>query len=147
MNPLVISGLFSAAQSLIERFFPDPAQKAAAALELARMQQNGELAQLAAETDLAKLQIQTNIEEAKSTNWWVAGWRPAIGWVCGAGLAYAALVEPFARFAAKVWFGYTGNFPVIDTDLTMQILMGMLGLGAMRSVEKVKRGQGRLRWG
>ena len=142
MNPLVISGLFSAAQSLIERFFPDPAQKAAAALELARMQQNGELAQLAAETDLAKLQIQTNIEEAKSTNWWVAGWRPAIGWVCGAGLAYAALVEPFARFAAKVWFGYTGNFPVIDTDLTMQILMGMLGLGAMRSVEKVKNAEG-----
>ena len=143
MNPLVISGLFSAAQSLIERFFPDPEKKAAAALELARMQQNGELAQLAAETDLAKLQIQTNIEEAKSTNWWVAGWRPAIGWVCGAGLAYAALVEPFARFAAKVWFGYTGDFPVIDTDLTMQILMGMLGLGAMRSVEKVKGAEGK----
>ena len=138
MNPLVISGLFSAAQSLIERFFPDPEKKAAAQLELLKMQQTGELAQLAAETDLAKLQIQTNIEEAKSTNWWVAGWRPAIGWVCGAGLAYAALVEPFARFAAKVWFGYTGDFPVIDTDLTMQILMGMLGLGAMRSVEKIK---------
>ena len=138
MNPLVISGLFSAAQSLIERFFPDPEKKAAAQLELLKMQQNGDLAQLAADTDLAKLQIQTNIEEAKSTNWFVAGWRPAIGWVCGAGLAYAALVEPFARFAAKVWFGYTGDFPVIDTDLTLQILMGMLGLGAMRSVEKVK---------
>ena len=142
MNPLVISGLFSAAQSLIERFFPDPEKKAAAQLELLKMQQSGDLAQLAAETDLAKLQIQTNIEEAKSTNWWVAGWRPAIGWVCGAGLAYAALVEPFARFAAKVWFGYTGDFPVIDTDLTMQILMGMLGLGAMRSVEKVKNAEG-----
>tara|TARA_R110000868_G_scaffold219476_1_gene470552 strand:+ start:262 stop:696 length:435 start_codon:yes stop_codon:yes gene_type:complete len=142
MNPLVISGLFSAAQSLIERFFPDKEKQAAAQLELLKMQQNGDLAQLAADTDLAKLQIQTNIEEAKSTNWWVAGWRPAIGWVCGAGLAYAALVEPFARFAAKVWFGYTGDFPVIDTDLTMQILMGMLGLGAMRSVEKVKNAEG-----
>ena len=142
MNPLVISGLFSAAQSLIERFFPDPEKKAATQLELLKMQQTGELANLAAETDLAKLQIQTNIEEAKSTNWWVAGWRPAIGWVCGAGLAYAALVEPFARFAAKVWFGYTGDFPVIDTALTMQILMGMLGLGAMRSVEKVKGAEG-----
>ena len=142
MNPLVISGLFSAAQSLIERFFPDPEKKAAAQLELLKMQQSGDLAQLAAETDLAKLQIQTNIEEAKSTNWFVAGWRPAIGWVCGAGLAYAALVEPFARFAAKVWFGYGGEFPVIDTDLTLQILMGMLGLGAMRSVEKVKGAEG-----
>ena len=142
MNPLVISGLFSAAQSLIERFFPDPEKKAAAQLELLKMEQTGDLARLAAETDLAKLQIQTNIEEAKSTNWWVAGWRPAIGWVCGAGLAYAALVEPFARFAAKVWFGYGGEFPVIDTDLTLQILMGMLGLGAMRSVEKVKGAEG-----
>ena len=142
MSPLLLSGIFNLGKGLIDRLWPDPAQKAAAALELARMQQNGELAQLAAETDLAKLQIQTNIEEAKSTNWWVAGWRPAIGWVCGAGLAYAALVEPFARFAAKVWFGYTGDFPVIDTDLTLQILMGMLGLGAMRSVEKVKGAEG-----
>ena len=142
MNPLLLSGLFDLGKGLIDRLFPDPAAKAAAQLELLKMQQAGELAQLAAETDLAKLQIQTNIEEAKSTNWWVAGWRPAIGWVCGAGLAYAALVEPFARFAAKVWFGYTGDFPAIDTDLTLQILMGMLGLGAMRSVEKIKGAEG-----
>ena len=142
MNPLLISGLFSAAQSLIERFFPDPEKKAAAQLELLKMQQNGELAQLAAETDLAKLQLQVNVEEAKSTNWFVAGWRPGIGWVCGAGLAYAALVEPFARFIAKVWFGYTGEFPVISTDLTLQILMGMLGLTAARSIEKIKGAEG-----
>ena len=141
MNPLLISGLFSAAQSLIERFFPDPEKKAAAQLELLKMQQTGELAQLAAETDLAKLQIQVNVEEAKSTNWFVAGWRPGIGWVCGAGLAYASLIEPFARFIAKVWFGYTGEFPVISTDLTLQILMGMLGLGALRSVEKIKNAE------
>lgn len=143
MNPLLLSGLFDLGKGLIDRLFPDPAAKAAAQLELLRMEQTGALAQLAAETDLAKLQIQTNIEESKSTNWWVAGWRPAIGWVCGAGLAYAALVEPFARFAAKVWFGYTGDFPIIDTDLTMQILMGMLGLGAMRSVEKIKGAEGK----
>ena len=143
MSPLLLSGLFDLGKGLIDRLWPDPEKKAAAQLELLKMQQSGDLAQLAAETDLAKLQIQTNIEEAKSTNWWVAGWRPAIGWVCGAGLAYAALVEPFARFAAKVWFGYNGDFPVIDTDLTMQILMGMLGLGAMRSVEKVKGAEGK----
>jgi len=143
MNPLLLSGLFDLGKGLIDRLFPDPAAKAAAQIELLRMEQTGALAQLAAETDLAKLQIQTNIEEAKSTNWFVAGWRPAIGWVCGAGLAYAALVEPFARFAAKVWFGYAGDFPVIDTGLTMQILMGMLGLGAMRSVEKVKGAEGK----
>ena len=137
MNPLLLSGLFDLGKGLIDRLFPDPAAKAAAQLELLKMQQAGDLAQLAADTDLAKLQIQTNIAEAAG-NWFTAGWRPCIGWVCGAGLAYAALIEPFARFIAKVWFGYTGEFPVIDTTLTMQILMGMLGLGAMRSVEKVK---------
>ena len=143
MNPLLLSGLFDLGKGLIDRLWPDPAQKAAAQMELLKMQQSGDLAQLAADTDLAKLQIQTNIEEAKSTNWFVAGWRPAIGWVCGAGLAYAALIEPFARFAAKVWFGYTGDFPAIDTDLTLQVMMGMLGLGAMRSIEKVNGAEGK----
>jgi hypothetical protein len=141
MNPLLLSGLFDLGKGLIDRLFPDPAQAAAAQLELLKMQQAGDLAQLAADTDLAKLQIQTNIAEAAG-NWFTAGWRPCIGWVCGAGLAYAALIEPFARFIARVWFGYTGEFPVIDTTLTMQILMGMLGLGAMRSVEKVKGAEG-----
>ena len=111
MNPLIISGLFTAAQSLIERFFPDPEKKAAAQLELLKMQQNGDLALLAAETDLAKLQIQVNIEEAKSTNWFVAGARPFIMWTCGFALAYASLIEPLARFAAKVWFvSFFSNF-------------------------------------
>ena len=142
MNPLVISGLFSAAQSLIERFFPDPEKKAAAQLELLKMQQTGELAQLAAETDLAKLQVQVNLEEAKSANWFVAGWRPFIGWTCGCGLAYVAIIEPLARFAAQVWFHYTGSFPIIDTTITMQVLLGMLGLAAARTVEKVKNVEG-----
>lgn len=141
MNPLFIGPILEIGKGIINRLFPDPAAAAAAQLELLKMQQNGDLAQLAAETDLAKLQIQTNIAEAAG-NWFTAGWRPCIGWVCGAGLAYAALIEPFARFIAKVWFGYTGEFPVIDTNLTMQILMGMLGLGAMRSIEKIKGAEG-----
>jgi len=138
MNPLLLSGIFDIGKNLIDRFFPDPAQKAAAQLELLKMQQNGDLAQLAAETDLAKLQVQVNLEEAKSANWFVAGWRPFIGWTCGCGLAYVSIVEPLARFAAQVWFHYTGAFPVIDTTITMQVLLGMLGLAAARTVEKVK---------
>ena len=141
MNPLFIGPILEIGKGIINRLFPDPAAAAAAQLELLKMQQNGDLAQLAADTDLAKLQIQTNIAEAAG-NWFTAGWRPCIGWVCGAGLAYAALIEPFARFTAKVWFGYVGDFPVIDTNLTMQILMGMLGLGAMRSIEKIKGAEG-----
>jgi hypothetical protein len=141
LNPLFIGPILEIGKGIINRLFPDPAAAAAAQLELLKMQQNGDLAQLAADTDLAKLQIQTNIAEAAG-NWFTAGWRPCIGWVCGAGLAYAALIEPFARFIAKVGFGYTGEFPVIDTNLTMQILMGMLGLGAMRSIEKIKGAEG-----
>ena len=141
MNPLFIGPILEIGKGIINRLFPDPAAAAAAQLELLKMQQNGDLAQLAADTDLAKLQIQTNIAEAAG-NWFTAGWRPCIGWVCGAGLAYAALIEPFARFIAKVGFGYVGDFPIIDTNLTMQILMGMLGLGAMRSIEKIKGAEG-----
>lgn len=141
MNPLFIAPILEIGKGIINRLFPDPTAAAAAQLELLKMQQNGDLAQLAADTDLAKLQIQTNIAEAAG-NWFTAGWRPCIGWVCGAGLAYAALIEPFARFIAKVGFGYVGDFPVIDTNLTMQILMGMLGLGAMRSIEKIKGAEG-----
>jgi hypothetical protein len=126
---------------ILDKVFPDPAQAEAAKLKLLEMQQNGELAQLAAATDIAKLQIQTNLEEAKSTNWFVAGWRPFVGWVCAVALGYVAILEPIIRFAAKVWGVYNGEFPVIDTNLTMQVLMGLLGLGAMRSVEKVKGGE------
>jgi hypothetical protein len=143
MNPLLLSGIFDIGKSLIDRFFPDPEKKAAAQLELLKMQQSGDLAQLAADTDLAKLQIGTNIEEAKSGNWFIAGWRPFVGWVCGFSLFYVAMGEPVARFIAQVWFGYTGAFPAIDTNITMQVLLGMLGLGAMRSVEKVKGAEDR----
>lgn len=98
-----------------------------------------EMAKVGIQLDLAQLGV--NTEEAKSTNWFVAGWRPAVGWVCGFALFYVALAEPIGRFVAQVLYDYKGAFPVIDTTLTMQVLLGMLGLGAMRSVEKVKGGE------
>lgn len=120
---------------LIDRLWPDPAQAASAKLELIKLQQSGELAQITGQLDI-------NREEAKSTNWFVAGWRPAIGWGCGAAMLYAALFEPLLRFVAQVWFGYTGSFPVIDTGLTTQVLLGILGLGGMRMAEKIKGAEG-----
>ena len=86
-------------------------------------------------------QIATNTEEAKSINWFVAGWRPFVGWVGGFALAYAAILEPLMRFCA-VQFGYHGAFPILDTSITLQVLMGMLGLGGMRSFEKYKDVEG-----
>ena len=138
MNPLLITGLFEIGKGLIDRLFPDPAAKAAAQLELIKLQQSGELAQLAAATDLAKLQVQTNIEEAKHPSLLVSGGRPFIMWVCGISMAYAAILEPMARFIADVIFGYTGAFPEIDTDITLQVLMGLLGLSGLRTWEKGK---------
>jgi hypothetical protein len=113
---------------LITRLFPDPAQAAAANLELTKMQMSGELAQITGQLDINKV-------EAASTSVFVSGWRPFVGWVCGFGLGYVAIVEPIARFIATM-VGYTGNFPVIDTTITMQVLMGMLGLAGMRSFDK-----------
>lgn len=83
-------------------------------------------------------QIGVNLEEAKSSDPFTSRWRPFIGWACGVAFAYMALVEPVLRFVAVVAFGYAGEFPAIDTMLTLQVLGGLLGLGAMRSVEKVK---------
>jgi hypothetical protein len=85
---------------------------------------------MVAQTDINKV-------EAASSSMFVAGWRPFVGWVGGFGLAYAAILEPILRLIATLW-GYTGEFPVIDTTITMQILFGLLGLGAMRSYDKVK---------
>jgi hypothetical protein len=81
-------------------------------------------------------QIEINKIEAASANWLTSGWRPYVGWVCGSALAYAAIIEPLARFVAAVVFGYVGPFPVIDTTITLQVLLGMLGFGAQRSLDK-----------
>lgn len=83
--------------------------------------------------DLA--QIAVNQEEAKSSSLFVSGWRPYTGWICGNALAYVAIVEPIARFVATL-NGYHGAFPAIDTTLTMQVLLGMLGLGYLRTKDK-----------
>ena len=136
-----LGALFDFGGKLIDKLFPDPAQKAQATLELTRLQQTGELAKLAAETDLAKGQLAIDQQEAASNSLFVSGWRPAVGWLCGVGLAYATVIDPVSRFIAQVIFHYQGAFPVIDTMLTMQILMGMLGLAGMRSYDK-KSGNG-----
>ena len=123
---------------VIDRVIPDPAAAAEAKLKVDTLVQNGQLAQLAAETAAMTAQTDTNKVEAASNSVFVAGWRPFCGWIGGCGLAYAAIIEPTARFVATVIVGYQGDFPAIDTTVTMQVLFGMLGLGAMRSYDKAK---------
>lgn len=128
MDP--ISALLSIGNTLIQKLFPDPAQAAQAQLALLKMQQDGDLAAITGQMDINKI-------EASSGSVFVSGWRPFAGWVCGFGLAYVSILEPILRLAAT-FFGYTGAFPAIDTTLTMQVLLGMLGMGGLRTLDKIK---------
>ena len=115
--------------NLLDKVLPDTEAANKAKAELITMQTKGEL-------DALLGQLEINKEEAKSSSIFVAGWRPSVGWVCGIALAYSAIVEPILRFSATVWFGYTGTFPIIDTNLTLQILGGMIGVAGLRSWDK-----------
>lgn len=136
--PLIaVDGLFNLGAKLVDRLFPDPATADAAKLELVKMQQNGDLALLAANTDLAKGQQDINKVEAASDSLFVAGWRPFIGWTCGAAFAYKFVLAPAGAFAMAV-AGHPIDLPVLDFTEMSTILLGMLGLGAMRTAEKIK---------
>jgi len=114
---------------VIDKIFPDKTQADAAKAELLRMQINGDL-------QLALGQQEINKVEAASSSTFVAGGRPFVMWVCGFALAYISIIEPIARFVAAVCFHYTGVFPVVDTTITLQVLLGLLGLAGMRSYDK-----------
>ena len=136
MEPISI--LLGLGSKVIDRLFPDPEQKAAAMIELEKLRQNGELAKLAADTDLAKGQLEINKIEAGNSSLFVSGWRPAIGWVCGASFAYILILQPFFMFLCAVYGKVLPPLPNIDSDLLGWALGGVLGLGTMRSAEKIK---------
>lgn len=137
MNPLLLSGIFQVAQGLLDRIFPDPEKKAAAQLELVKLQQSGELAKLAAESDLSKAQLAVNQVEAQNQSLFISGWRPAIGWICGLSLLYQFVLRPLGAFTAAALGHALPDLPGLD-DTLWQLLFGMLGLGGLRTVEKIK---------
>jgi len=132
-----ISALFDAGMSIIKRVWPDPAEQAVEERKLLELKQKGDLAELSARVKLLGGQLEINKVEASHKSIFVAGWRPGVGWVCALGLLYVSFIEPLMRFIASM-NGYTGEFPEIDTSLTMQVLLGMLGLVAARTREKEK---------
>lgn len=133
----IIEGAFGIGMKLVERFFPDPAAANEAKLRLLEMQQAGELAQLDADLKLATGQIEVNKVEADSDKLFVAGWRPFIGWTCGAAFAYKFVLAPFAVLVLTAT-GHPISLPVLDFTEMSTILLGMLGLGGMRTIEKIK---------
>lgn len=108
---------------LLGKLVIDQDQKNALAHEIAT------LAQKEAHKNAA-LQLEVNRAEAAHKSLFVAGWRPFIGWCCGLGLLYSVLLSPLL----DIWF----EMPVIDSTILMPTMTGMLGLGALRSYEKVK---------
>ena len=75
-------------------------------------------------------QIKVNAIEASSEKWWKAGWRPFIGWVCGSAMAFNYILVP----VIGIWF----TLPVLDITTMFPVLMGLLGLGGLRTIEKHK---------
>lgn len=139
MNPLLLDGLFGLAGKVFDKIFPNPQQAAEAKLKLFEMQQSGELKVLEAETTLALGQISINKAEAESTDFFRGGWRPFIGWVCGLGLFYQFLLRPILTFVLMVFETKVQTMPALELDTLMTLLFGILGLGAMRTTEKLKK--------
>lgn len=139
MNPLLLDGLFGLAGKVFDKIFPNPAEANAAKLKLFEMQQSGELKVLEAETTLALGQISINKAEAESPDFFRGGWRPFIGWVCGLGLFYQFLLRPLLTFVLMVFETKVQTMPALELDTLMTLLFGILGLGAMRTTEKLKK--------
>ena len=122
--------VFGFVGKVLDKIIPDPQAKAQAQLELAKLHQNGALAELAAETQLASGQLEINKTEAASGSLFVAGWRPAVGWLCCASLAYQFIVRPLLITWGK-------PAPGLEVGDLLTILLGMLGLGGLRTKEKL----------
>lgn len=129
VNPLFLGPLLEVGKTLLDRFVPDPEKKREAEAQFLAMAMQGELKQIIA-------QLEINAKEATHPSMWVAGWRPAVGWVGALGLFYATIGQPLLAWAsvAKGW----PVPPDLNVDLLWVTLSGMLGIGGLRTYEKAK---------
>lgn len=118
-----INPFMSVINKVLDRVIPDKNARAAAGEELNAAEQSGEL-------QLMLGQLEVNKVEAAHKSLFVSGWRPMVGWVCGIGLGYNVIVSPFL----DIWF----DMPVVDPAMLYPVLMGMLGMGGLRTAEKFK---------
>jgi len=126
----MISALIGPVSAILDKVIPDTNLKEKLSHEIATMAERHTQEQVMA-------QIEVNKIEAAHNNMFVAGWRPAIGWICAFGMAGNFLIIPFVNMALELF--ETGvEIPLIALSEMMPVLMGMLGLGAMRTFEKTK---------
>jgi phenylpyruvate tautomerase PptA (4-oxalocrotonate tautomerase family) len=126
----MIELLIGPVTGLLDKFVEDKDQKAKLAHEIAT------LAERQAH-EIAKSQIEVNKAESQSGSLFIGGWRPATGWVCVLGFGVNFLVIPLTNLFLSI----TENpllVPSLDVSEMMPVLLGMLGLGSMRTVEKTK---------
>ena len=132
----VLGALMPVVGKILDRVIPDKAAAEAAKLEMQRQYVAGDLEALHADVELAKAQITVNAQEAQHGSLFVAGWRPAVGWVCVAGFAFNFVLRPLLA-----WYSGIVAIPVppsLDTGDMMTLLMGLLGLGGYRTYEKMR---------
>jgi hypothetical protein len=135
MDP--VTAVAGVIDTIITRIFPDRTEAEKARVALEEMKQTGELQQQAWAFEAAQGQVAINVEEARSPSLFVAGWRPCIGWVCAAAWTWTALLAPAASWVLSITHpGLT--LPDLHTDFLFELTLGMLGLGAMRSFEKLR---------
>ena len=125
----MLQALIGPITGLLDKFVEDKDQKAALAHELATMSDRHA-------QELAKGQLEINKAEAASSSLFKGGWRPFIGWTCGAAFAYHFVLQPFLLFAIAVFGVDIPALPQFDMSTLMTVLMGMLGLGSLRTYEK-----------
>lgn len=130
--------LLPAIGDILDKIFPDKTAAEAAKVRLVELAQQGELARITADTQLATAQAETNKIEASSTSLFVSGWRPAVGWVCVLTIGFKYIGGPLLFMIGQA-AGHPIDLPKIDTEELWPLLLGMLGLGGLRSWEKVKK--------
>lgn len=129
----IIGDLISGVKDLLSEVIVDKDKKLQIDLGLAQLEDQAE----ARLDGLLQSQIEVNKIEAASGSIFVAGWRPAVGWVGAAGLLYSTILYPLGTWISRL-SGYVGQLPVVDNQLLLYVLGGMLGLGGMRTLEKIK---------
>ena len=126
----LLPSLLPVVGDVLDRFFPNKEEKERAAREI-----EAKLAEHLAKIDIA--QIDVNKQEAAHRSLFVAGWRPFVGWTCGLALFYTYVAQPMAMFI-MAQTGDLVQLPQLDLSTMMPVLLGMLGLGGLRTYEKFK---------
>lgn len=122
-------GVLKGVKDVVSTFKADP-------LELAKLEAALQKTESDLQLGLAQAQTKINEIEAVSTDKFVSRWRPAIGWLCGSGIAYVCIVQPIGA-----WVSINAGFlppPHIEAAILIEVLMGLLGLAGLRSFEKYK---------